>query len=832
MPKPEANAKRDSKAKPKAKDPFQQGHHTSTRAYRNSYSQLELNIIADGISRQASNKEILESLAPHGDWNENRLKYARGNLFSRKNLKWSDAAFIIRECKRAEREGRPIPRFRHLGRSGQRVKDRVIRRILKEEHKYDNINLDESEEPRKVRVEEPGEEYIETNYSEGANVGPFEERDGYFELIPAAAPSLDTFGTFGADAVLSERQITITNLSLQDRYMEALDPSWMPLEPNNELYPVGDGSMVQSRHDTVIPTNWIPESSGNIDLAGWLRESSVTDLETLDILMKNLSLELKKNWYWIESRTGSNQALIDPRRFRAPDDSSGNLGPTDSSEAWSEQHLPKLNHWINTTQVIALEGLAKIIAEQKKSGIQDLYACYEKLVEKWEPIESLFVYYSDWNSSKMVPPPHILFSLFEIPDLIPLEIRKAFRNNLVEIDIPSPDVRELESRELRRIFKANFSEVVRTAQAHQKNECWSKGLTTTIVHLLTIEERLGPDHYLLIQAIFRFATVMERAELHSINDKDIIPLLFILLNKLSRLKLEDSPIGDIPHALIHLYRSLVRIRHFSGAKTVLMRYRRDKRKIGAWDEELYQNKMMMMTAMELLHSKDERQRANGLRYLRQVVRFFDKRTNSLSMVLRVQGTSVASFDFLQMGKYLRFAGSAGEAITSFLISIEHSSRFSGYELSPRKYEGIFELGLCYEIIGLPLKALECFNDDYEYRKRIGLLDTADLTREALRRNLQKCSLSQQVRPTNHVRMIQQANPEKYIDACHETCTLNYRDHTYLDEESGLITTAEGYATSFYHRLNEGNELSPDVGSPDVISTTIGILEYIDPRTDL
>ncbi|EGX50769.1 hypothetical protein AOL_s00054g855 [Orbilia oligospora ATCC 24927] len=825
MPKPEANAKKDTKDKPKAKDPFQQGHHTSVRPYRNNYSQLELDIIADGISRQASNKEILESLAPHGDWNENRLKYATGNRFSRKNLKSSDAAFIVRECKRAEKEGRPIPRFRHLGRSGQRVKDRVIKRILKEEHKYDSINLDESEEPRKVRVEEPGEEYIETNYSEGANVGPFEERDGYFELIPAAVPSFDTFGASSAGAVLSERQTTTTNLSLQGRYLEALDPSWVPLEPNNELYPVGDGSMVQFRHDTAVPTDWGPEPSDNIDLAGWLRESSDTDLETLDVLMKNLALELKNNWEWIESQTGSNQALVGPGRFGAPNDSSRNLGPTDSSEVWSEQYLPRLNHWINTAQVIALEGLARIIAERKKSGIQNLYTCYENLVERCEPIESLFVYYSDWNTSKMVPPPHILFSLFESPDLIPLEIRKAFRNNLVEIDIPSPDVLELESQELRRIFKANFSGVVRTVQAHRKNEYWSKGLKSTIVHLLTIEERLGHDNYLLIQAIFRFATVMERAELHGINDKDIIPLLFILLNKLSRLKLEDSPIGDIPHALIHLYRSLVRIRHFSGAKTVLMRYRKDKKKLGPWDEELYQNKMMMMTAMELLHSKDERQRAKGLRYLRQVVRFFDKRTNSLPMVLRVQGTSVASFDFLQMGKYLRFAGSAGEAITSFLISIEHSSRFSGYELSPRKYEGVFELGLCYEIIGLPLKALECFNDDYEYRKRIGLLDTADLTREALRRNLQKCSLSQQVRPTN--RMIQQASSEKYLYARHETCTPNYKDHTYLDEESSFITTAEGYAASFYHRLDEENGLSPDV-----VSTTIGILEYIDPRTDL
>ncbi|KAF3166089.1 hypothetical protein TWF751_008799 [Orbilia oligospora] len=829
MPKPEANAKKDSKAKPKAKDPFQQGHHASTRPYRNNYSQLELDIIADGISRQASNKEILESLAPHGDWNENRLKYARGNLFSRKNLKWSDAAFIIRECKRAEKEGRPIPKFRHLGRSGQRVRDRVIKRILKEEHKYDNINLDESEEPRKVRVEEPGEEYIENNYFEGVNVGPFEERGGYLELIPAVVPSFGTFGISGADAVLSERQ---TTTNLQGRYLEALDPSWVPLEPSNELYPIGDGSMLLSHHDTVVPTDWVPEPSDNIDLAGWLRESSDTDLETLDFLMKNLALELKNNWEWIESRTGSNQALVGPGHFRAPNDSSRNLGPTDSSEIWSEQYLPELNHWINTAQVIALEGLARIIAERKKSGIQNLYTCYEKLVERCAPIESLFVYYSDWNTSKMVPPPHILFSLFESPDLIPLEIRKAFRNNLVEIDIPPPDVRDLESRELRRIFKANFSGVVRTVQAHRKNEYWSTGLKSTVVHLLTIEERLGHDHYLLVQAIFRFATVMERAELHGINDKDIIPLLFILLNKLSRLKLEDSPIGDIPHALIHLYRSLVRIRHFSGAKTVLMRYRRDKRKLGPWDEELYQNKMMMITAMELLHSKDERQRENGLRYLRQVVRFFNKRTNSLPKVLRVQGTSVASFDYLQMGKYLRFAGSAGEAIPSFLISIEHSSRFSGYELSPRKYEGVFELGLCYEIIGLPLKALECFNDDYEYRKRIGLLDTADLTREALRRNLQKCSLSQQVRPTNHVRMIQQANPQKYLYARHETCTLNYKDHTYLDEESGLIPATEGYATSFYHRLNEGNGLSPDVGSPDVISTTIGILEYIDPRTDL
>ncbi|KAK6516316.1 hypothetical protein TWF506_006225 [Arthrobotrys conoides] len=818
--------------RPKAKDPFQQGYQTSTRIYRNNYSQLELDIIEDGISRQASHKEILESLAPHGDWDDNRLKYALGKHFSRKNLKGNDAAYILRECKRAEREGRPIPKFRHLGRCGQRVKDRVIKRILKEEHKLYNIGLDEGDDLRRVRVEEPGEDYLEVECSKEVTIGPFEEVNGYFELVPSTIPYFNTFAATGANVVLFEPQVTA---DLQSRYLQAVDYSWASLEPNNQTYFIENGSTVQVQSERALQTDWISDFSDNFDLESWLRESSAFELEDLDTLIKSLTSDLKKHQGWIESRAERSRVSLGAGQFRASVESPGNLGHTDPPEAWSEHGLPKLNQWINTGQVVALEVLARIITEHRKSGIQNLYTCYENLAEKWNPKTSLFLYFMDWDCTKVAPPPHILLSLFESPESIPLEIRDAFRNKLVEIDVPSPEVRELESQELRRIFKANFSDVIRISQAHQKNERWSRGLTSITVHLITIEERFGPDHYLLIRAIFRFATVMERAELHGINDKDIIPLLFILLNKLSRLKLEDSPTGDIPHALIHLYRSLVRIRNFSGARKVLMRYRKDKKKIGPWDEELHQSKILMVTGMELLHSKDERQRAKGLRYLRQVMRFFDRRNSSVPILLKTHGTSVACFDFLHIGKYLKYAGSAGEAITSFLISIEHSSRLPEYELSARKYEGVFELGLCYEIMGLPLKALECFNDDYEYRRRVGLLDTAGLTREALRRNLQKCGLSQQVRPSklSHIQIVQQTGPAEYFDAGQEICALNSKNNTDLEDENGLVTGAGDFLTP-YSRLNEeyGRCFNVVSSEPDIISTTIGILEYIDPRTEL
>ncbi|RVD81102.1 uncharacterized protein DFL_008979 [Arthrobotrys flagrans] len=815
-----------ARGQPKAKDPFQQGHHKAPRIYRKDHSPLIHSIVEDAISRGASHKEILELLAPHGNWNKNALNYLLKKHYSRKNLKLEDAAFVSEEIKRAELEGRQIPEFVHLGRSGRRVKATVIKRLRKEDHKFYNIDLDKSGESRKVRVVEPSEDYLQMHFPGDVNMGPFEEADGYFELIPGAVSYLNTFENPGADVAFSEPR-TITGL--QHRGLDAFDSPWEPIEPNSLPFLVDDVSPVQNYTEKAPQPDWVSGFWDDFDLQGWLQETIPAELESLDILINTLKFELNKNWGWAQAQTRHERGSIVTEESGGPNGDYGNLGYMDSPEAWAEYGLPKLNQWVKMGQVIALEVLTRTVVERKTSGIENLYTCYERLGKKWTPTSTTFLYFMDWDTTNMAPPPHILFSMFESRESIPLEIREACQDNLLQFDVPPPGVRELESQELHRIFRANFSDVVRISQTHKENERWNRGLTTMAVHLLTIEERFGPDHYFLIRALFRFTSVMERAELQSINDKDIIPLLFILLNKLSRLKLEDSLTGDIPHALIHLYRSLVRIRHFLGAKKVLVHYKKHKMKLGPWDEDLHQNKMMMLTGMELLHNaQDGTQRAKGLRYLRQVMRFFDKRSMSVLSFLNNQGNSVACFDFLQIGKYLRFAGSAGEAIFSFLISIEHSGMKPEYELSARKYEGVFELGVCYEIMGLPLKALTCFHYDYEYRKRADLLDTANPTIEALRRNLQKCGLSQRVRPTNHILMIPQAKLEKYLKTCQEIGVVDDKGRTDLEGNNDPVPAIE-VSVSPGDWLDDEYGSSFDVGSSATISTTIDTLEDINPH---
>ncbi|KAK6357542.1 hypothetical protein TWF718_001851 [Orbilia javanica] len=770
---------------------FQEGYRAGPRIYRSSKNTPKYitDAVAKAISEGAKDEDVLELLKPFGNYNDHWLSYrirVEGKI-PRRNLCATDHNFIRRETLRAMREGREPPKFRFI--HGREVKDTVVKRLTKKltlDSTSLELEADEDEGHRNIEVVYPGddtqvntsgtfdEDYFEELDAPGEQLSYFEELDApgeqlsYFEELDAPGELLSGFESYGPDGL--------------NCFPEPNSGSFLPKSTLGGRSCPGEAHTADRTSDT----------SDVFGSESWLRKAKDIDMESIATFVDKVQQELRESWTRIQVEMEENGEPTEAEPG-IPDIDYGGLTHADSHEKWSKYGRDKLNQWLKEGEMLALKWLLWIIEKQKESG-DSLHTCYLRLGGICRPTEQ-YLYFMDWDTSKMMPPPHILLSLFERPESIPLPIRDAFHDQLPKIGAPTPEVREYESRELRRIFEANFAEVIRTSQAHKKNEIWNRGLTSVTVHLLEIERRFGPNHYLLIRAIFRFATVMERAQLESINDKDIIPLLFILLNKISRLKLEDSPTGDVPHALIHLYRSLVRIRNFEGAKRCLGHYRKYKMRIGIWDprdEEIFHNKRLTLTGMEYSHSKDEKMQAKGRELLREAMSFFGRRKFK-NQIIGAFGTTVAVFDFLQKGKYLRFSGSPGEAIESLLMSIKYSDKLPEHELSARKFEGVYELGLCYEKMGLYWRALVCFHDDYFYRKRSGLIDTSAKTVAALRRNLAKCGLSEQTRPTDHALMFLQKTPKHDFQTFETRARPCAHEDDNLEREKDFISTDEDRA---------------------------------------
>ncbi|KAK6509030.1 hypothetical protein TWF481_003796 [Arthrobotrys musiformis] len=756
------------KVRSRASPSRRQGNSSSTRRgykKRRDIPDFIQGLIADAISRKTKHEDIVELLRQYGDWieNMNGLKYVlRRNGLSGINLNRVNSALVRKECRRAKREGRQTPEFEYVNRPGERVKGTVIKRLLKKDDESDDVASDEDENTLKIRVVEPIEDIDEGQSFWEADFDADGEVDRSLELLGASG-TVTYFNVYQNPAVIMVPFQPPIATNFEHGYSEAIDYPWGLSQLDSQSF-LGDGFLPPQPGPCVVPVSQFDSGAGlreRLYFESCRQGDGSGEPDNLKDLVSNWELEFSLARGLVEAEIREGEKLR-ATKSKVPDGDVRELDYTDSHDVWSSHSMAELNHWVNLARAIALEVLIKIRAEQIVSGVPDIFDCYRRVREKSLPSEN-YCQFMDWDSSDL-PPPHVLLTFFEDPESIPLVIRQFFRKSSVEVDVPTPQERELESQLLRAIFKANFSNVVRASLSHTQGD-WNLGLRSMAVHIITIEERFGPDHYFLIRAIFRFATAMEHVEYTSINDKHIIPLLLVLLQKLFRLKLEDSPSEDIPHALKHLYRSLVRIQHFEGARQVLKQFEKYSRKLGAENKELFENKMMMLDGMRLLRTGEK---GKFLEYLRQVLRYFTKVSSytTESGFAHTQGHSIACFDFLELGKCLRLAGSPSEAVSSLNKSIEHC-RTPKYQLRSREYDGHFELGVCYETMGLPFLALTYFEDDIQYRKQANIFDTAGPAMKAMNRLMDKCGLSQRVRPTNHIRMILHAYYQGYRKALEE-----------------------------------------------------------------
>ncbi|KAK6362850.1 hypothetical protein TWF730_000303 [Orbilia blumenaviensis] len=752
------------------RDPFRESSHGGAkRTYSKDEDipQIVRDIIKEATSKRTRQKEILAQIKPYVDWDENGLKYfLRKQKLSKVNLRREEQEYIKRHSRRALQEGRPIPGF-ELVRSGkvEKVKKSVVDRLLKDGDEYYAQDLEEQDDDDSCDIRIVGSD------------------DQSFERHLQDLESIDmgNYGNLGGgynfgEAGMYDTALDIDALGEPGIEIPDFEPPGMPRLCNGcpdfdwgflELAcqsPFDDDALPNPNHSTAAGQSGSfhsPPDSGCFNLRARHQENGVghgVDPKCHYNPFGDFILQLQPARDLIQALTEGEYEQESANIGRKPlrDQRSG-LGPTDPPELWSQAFVSERNKWIGLIEALSLETLTRIVMEQKSSGINDIYTCYKRVATTWRASE-LYFHFMDWDTVRL-PPPHILYSLFKDPKSLPSEIREALAGNLVEVDVLPPDERERESRLLHKIYEDNLPQVIEISLAHKKDKHWNFGFKAITVHLKTLEEIYGPDHYLVTRVIHRFATVMERADLQNINDKDLIPLLWILIKKLFRLKLEDSYTADIPHAILHLYRSLVRVRDFQGAKQMCKHYETYCRRIGRKSDELLNMNLVMVTGMELM----ETERTKALRYLQRSLKFFEEKSPTVRNFIHTMGHSVISFNFLQIGRFLRGAGRVRDATSSIRSSIRHSTR-TVYEMSPRVYEGVFELAVCYEVLGKPFMALTFFHDDLEYREKAGIFHTALPSLEAMSRILAKCGLSQRVQPTNRLNpvwMLHQVDLEKY-----------------------------------------------------------------------
>ncbi|KAK6536037.1 hypothetical protein TWF281_000283 [Arthrobotrys megalospora] len=728
---------------------------------------------------------------------------------TRKNLSRIQGAFIRRECMRAREEGREIPRFESLHRDWVPVRKTQIDSVIKKEEGFYPEYLDETGESCGIRIVGSDEDSLEGHSSEDVDLDADEELDG-----TAAWPN--NFAVLEDDTIGFE-PLTAVEFQDNDPGTASSDIQWNLLELNDQPLRTDTRPLVQDYLEKadqsesgcgppesfILEDHWHQDRTHSVewDNSRALGISFMSFIDTFD---------------WVDAQTKDNQDSIDTG-VETP--GGENLSPklSDPPKVWSKAYHRDLDQWTYLTKAISLDIFRGALAEQKASG-DDIMVCFDRVRDAWKPKES-YTQFLDWDMSlaywkppllhrdlTYLLPPHILFTFLEGPESVLPEIREAFGDKFVEHDLPSPAEAKKESQLLRNIYNENFSTILAVTCAHRGNERWESSFRSLTVHLATIEEQFGLNHYYLTRAIFQIATVMERGELQDINDKDLIHLLLLLLNILFRLKLEDSPSGDIPHALLHLYRSLVRVGKFSKAEEVFKQYTRYCERIGRANMGIHNHKVMMLTGFRLLKEKGER--IEGLKHLRQAFKFFERISPSIGKIAKTQGHSVTAFDFLEIGKWLRRAGLAEEAAASILKSIEHS-KYPDYEMSARTYEGVHELGLCYEK-GKPLLALTYFHDDLQYRDQRDIFHTAGPSLEAMDRIFKGLGLSQWVRPTDHVLWTYQDNLRKFFAACEKrgaTDNATYLNYIYNSGPVSFIEDAVWPAPD-----SEASDISPSFDS--------------------
>ncbi|KAK6538239.1 hypothetical protein TWF694_011118 [Orbilia ellipsospora] len=383
---------------------------------------------------------------------------------------------------------------------------------------------------------------------------------------------------------------------------------------------------------------------------------------------------------------------------------------TDGPDVWSEYppYREKFEQWIALGQNIARSVLG--LTPKQLTRLNE--ACFRKrdFTELWN-LPADWLKFMNWKTG-----------------LLPSEILETFLQKPEPMShfLSPEDARD--SQEMRKIFQRNFPAMVKIGVSHKGNDNWEYDFYSQAIHLLEIEQLYGPRHYYLIQAIFKVATILERAS--PPNDEDIIALVKLLLKKLYQLNLHSSLTRDIPHALSHLARALIRVGDDETAMIDtgrLYTYYCSKIHKGAAEIGLARENISKGVILVKNNKYEE-----CLSYFRQAYHILESQSPNVDCFFNTHGHQNTGADFLVIGKNLKKAGDYKLAVSSFEKSIDHYQRAAAhYEVGGRLYDGVLELGTSFAILGQHKLAILWLQRDVLYRVQTYGLHNAGTSIKAL-----------------------------------------------------------------------------------------------------
>ncbi|KAF3914654.1 hypothetical protein AA313_de0203785 [Arthrobotrys entomopaga] len=381
---------------------------------------------------------------------------------------------------------------------------------------------------------------------------------------------------------------------------------------------------------------------------------------------------------------------------------------TDGPDVWSEYppYNEKFEEWIALGENIALSVLSP--TSEKRLNFNEPALSKERYKKSWN-LSGSWLKFMNWKTGLLSP--DILQTFLQKPEptsrfLSPEEAR--------------------DSQEMREVFHRNFSAMVEIGVSHKGHDGWKYDFYSQAIHLLKIEQRFGPRHYYLAQALFKVVTILERATIT--NDEDIIALIKILLKKLYRLKLHNSSTRDIPHALEHLRRALLRVGNDEIAIAKISRL------CSFYSSKIHKNAAEISQVRENIAKGVilvKRNRYNEcVAYFQLAYRILEKQSSSIDYFFNTYGHQNTASDFLVIGKNLKKAGYHELAVSSFEKAIDHYQLLR-YEVGGRLYDGVRELGGLFAMLGKYKSAILWLQRDVIYRVQTYGLHNAGTSIKAL-----------------------------------------------------------------------------------------------------
>ncbi|KAF3916723.1 hypothetical protein ABW20_dc0106707 [Dactylellina cionopaga] len=427
---------------------------------------------------------------------------------------------------------------------------------------------------------------------------------------------------------------------------------------------------------------------------------------------------------------------------------------TDGPDKWSEHYRNEYEEWVALGEEVKMTAFDIAWEEMARSGDGDLERCYLRAAK-----------------TRFLPESHFRFMKTLAADtnwktgLIPLRILETFSEKdsmATPFLAPSEALEEArESQQLRQIFNDNFGTMTEIGLYHMADQ---ELLRVQIVHMLSIEEQFGSNHYYLIQTMLHAAGFMERAEQK--NDEDIIAWMKLVLQKLERLGAPNIGPRDIPHALAHLTRALVRLNHLDAIIDLGNQYPSIAEEIHKYYNEFEQTRYNMCQGRALIRNGDC---ARGNEYLLKTFRSLGGRGFRIGGFFETYGCLNTVFDFVHTGKTFNEAGNSKYATVCFHKAIE-LCQFSPYKISEQMYEAVHELGATYARMKQYRPAILWLEKDFSYRKERFGLDGAGLSIRAL------VDVMEARGPVLYTRI--QPTVEKFLLACEKK--RKYDDPIYQD----------------------------------------------------